>query len=598
MADVLAHRGPDGSSCYIAGNIGLGFRRLSIIDLKTGMQPMFNEDQSIVAICNGEIFNHLELRTRLEASGHHFYSKSDVEVLPHLYEMYGMEMVDHLDGQFAFVVYDKRARKLIAARDHFGVAPFFYTVQNGLFIFASEIKAILRHPGIDKKVDLTGLDQILTFPGLISPRTMFAGISSLPPGHMVVAEHGRQVRSQEYWDINFRQASPPGEAIPDDSGIEELASRLHSSVSKRLLADVDVGLYLSGGLDSSLIASLVHELDPSICRHSFSIDFFERELSEGRYQRLIAGHIHSRHHSRLFEWQDISERLARVVLHCECPLQETFDTAALMLSESVRQNGLKVVLAGQGADEIFGGYVGYRFDNFRHSRPHQATNNASEAQIQYELWGDSSFFYEKNYFQHRQAKQILYSEEIRSGFSDIDCLRSLPINKDRLKGRHPFHQRSYLDLKLRLSDHLLGDHGDRMTFANGVEARYPFLDKDLLDCVSQIPPQAILDGYCEKSILKKIAANRVPEPIIRREKLGFAAPGTPVLVREKVNLIQDMLCPERIRKAGYFDCSAVEQLRRKYEEPEFHLHVPYENDLLAVVITFGLFLEIFEMPDL
>ncbi|MBF0527358.1 MAG: asparagine synthase (glutamine-hydrolyzing), partial [Deltaproteobacteria bacterium] len=276
MTAALVHRGPDDCGYHVDQNLGFGFRRLSIIDLATGNQPMFNEDRSLVSVCNGEIYNYGELAADLKSRGHRFYTTCDVEVLVHLYEEYGLDFIKKLNGQFAFAIFDRKRQTLLLVRDQAGIAPLFYTVRDGSLIFASEIKAILKHPQVSRQVDLTGLDQVFSFPGLVSPRTMFKGISSLKPGHYVLVAGG-QVKVAEYWDLTYPEESETEYRTSEAEYVEQLDELLRQSVKYRLIADVPVGFYLSGGLDSSLIAALIHNLYPGETRHSFSIGFNERE---------------------------------------------------------------------------------------------------------------------------------------------------------------------------------------------------------------------------------------------------------------------------------------------------------------------------------
>lgn len=604
MLRTLDHRGPDDRGSVVADDAALAFARLSIVDLAGGRQPMTNEDGSIVSVCNGEIFNYPELRERLERAGHVLRSRCDVEVIPHLYEEYGPECTALLNGQFAFAVYDRRQRALLCARDHFGIAPLFYTVADGLFLFASEIKALLAHPAVRRRVDVTALDQVFTFPGVLSPRTMFDGIHSLAAGHqLTVAAHG-QPRVRAYWDLVYPRADEAAGAATGPAAeaeqLEQLDEALTRSVRRRMQADVPVGVYLSGGLDSSLIAAKMRALSSGPL-HAFSIDFAERDLSEARHQRLMAAQLEAVHHEYLMDFRHISERLRKVIYHTECPLKETYDTAALALSETVARHGIKVVLGGQGADELFAGYIGYRFDQFRARRPPPAPPPA-EAALRRALWGDEAFLYEKEHAAFRAELRPLYSRRLREAADDFDCLREPVIAHERIRGVDPVHRRSYVDLKLRLADHLLSDHGDRMALASSVEARYPFLDVELVELVRRMPPDLKLRDFEEKYALKRIAARQVPRAvpreIVEREKFGFAAPGSPYLLRQDLEYIHDLLSHERIRREGYFDPDAVDALKERYLAPGFHINVPFDSDLLAVVITFGIFLETFQLPAL
>jgi asparagine synthase (glutamine-hydrolysing) len=598
MTDTLTHRGPDSSGYFVEGGVGLGFRRLSIIDLSSGDQPLYNEDESVVLLCNGEIFNYLELKRQLAEKGHVFRTGSDVEVLLHLYEEDGINFLNKLNGQFAFAIYDRRERLLFLARDHFGVNPLYYTLVDGVLIFASEIKAILEHPMARREVDLTGLDQTFSFPGLVSPRTMFKDVQSLKSGHYLLVKNG-DVRLGEYWDLDYPEEGEVAYDKPESFYVERLDELLTQSVRYRLQADVPVGFYLSGGLDSSMIGAMIRRVSPRSRRHSFSIGFNDPSFSEAKYQRLMVEHVGSVHHEIIFDWPEISERLSSTVYHSECPVKETYNTCSMALSGAARGSGITVVLTGEGADELFAGYVGYRFDQYgtRDSKRHDLETMLEE-ELREKLWGDRSLIYELDQHSLREIKAALYSPGVNEQYEQFDCLNHELVNKERLKRRHPVHRRSYLDFKLRLSDHLITDHGDKMSLANSVEARYPFLDIDLVEFSRLIPPDIKLKSLSEKYILKRVAEGLVPPEITRREKFGFHAPGSPYLLQQNVEWVQDMLSYERIKRQGYFNPDIVELLKEQYSQEGFKLNLPFESDLLIVVLTFGIFLEQFAMPSL
>lgn len=598
MTDKLVHRGPDSAGYFVDHYVALGFRRLSIIDLESGDQPIYNEDGSLVLMCNGEIFNYLELKKGLIQKGHTFRTRSDVEVLLHLYEEHGIDFLDQLNGQFAFSIYDRKNRRLFLARDQFGINPLYFATVNGLFIFASEIKAILEHPLIEREVDLTGLDQTLSFPGLVSPRTMFKGIQSLKSGNYIVVSNG-DIAIREYWDLDFPPLGAISSIKSEADYVDELKQLLVRSVQYRLQSDVPVGFYLSGGLDSSLIGALINRVAPDTRRHSFSIGFADEDISETRHQRLMAEFTRSLHNEIMFDWSEIVERLSLMIYHCECPVRETYNTCSMALSAAARNAGVKVILTGEGADELFAGYVGYRFDRFRdQGSKSYDLETALEDELRQKLWGDKDFFYEKDHHALREVKQTLYSQRVNELYSEFDCLNHGLINKERLRGRHPVHQRSYLDFKLRLADHLISDHGDRMTLANSVEGRYPFLDIDLVEFSTRIPPDLKLHNYIEKYILKRVATELVPREIVEREKFGFHAPGSSYLLQQSIEWINDMISHERIKRQGYFNPDVIDRLRAEYTQSGFKLNLPFEDDLLIVVLTFSIFLDTFNLPNL
>ncbi|WP_338013323.1 asparagine synthase (glutamine-hydrolyzing) [Micromonospora sp. CB01531] len=599
MTATLEHRGPDSAGRFTDPGIGLGFRRLSIIDLATGAQPITNEDGSVVLVCNGEIFNHRELRDGLTARGHTFRTGSDVEVLVHLYEERGTGLLDVIRGQFAFAIYDRARRRLFLARDHVGILPLFYARTAGHFVFGSENKTVLSHPAVPRAVDLAGLDQVLTFPGLVSPRTMFAGVHSLESGHYLLVQDG-QVQKVRYWDLDYPELGEGPAERPEEFYVERLRGLLATSVQRRLLADVPVGFYLSGGLDSSLIGALVGEVSPHTRRHSFSIAFRDAGIDESPFQRLMAAKLSSVHHEEIFGVADAAESFRRMIRHAECPVKETYNTCSLSLSAAVRRAGVRVILTGEGADELFGGYPGYRFDQIdRTGLPYRrGVLDLLEAEARQHLWGDEKVFYERDYLAWSDTKLELYSAEAAAEFDTFECLALPLVDHEMLRNRHPLHQRSYLDFKLRLSDHLLADHGDRMGLANAVEARYPFLDLDVIDFARTLPPRLMVTPQGgEKHLLRQAAHGLVPTEIIQREKFGFRAPSSPWLLRQHPEWANDLLSHARIKRQGYFNPDTVERLKSQYLSADFDVHPHVGDDLLLVVLSFGVLLDEFDLPD-
>jgi len=593
MASAIQHRGPDDTGYYIDKNLALSFNRLSIIDLSGGHQPLTNEDGSIVLVCNGEIFNYLELREQLKIKGHIFKTSTDIEVIIHLYEEYGVDFLNMLNGQFAFFLFDKKKNFALCARDHVGIAPFFYTVVDGLFIFASEIKAILEHPAVRREVDLVGLDQTLTFPSLVSPQTMFRNIRSLPSGNFLTIKNMDEIKVHEYWDLIYPQSDYSYIKTEDDY-LEMVSHLLSESVKLRLQSDVPVGFYISGGLDSSIIGALAASIANQSTLHSFSVDFTNNTYSEGRFQKLMSSHINTRHINRLCSINDVNRNLEKAVFHSECILKETYDTASLMLSEAASENGIKVILTGEGADELFAGYMSYKFDKMR-NLDKRGEIESQESYYRKKLWGDENLFYERDYYSYEQIRRDLYSDELKNHFEDFNCLNYPTINKERVSNIDPLHKRSYIDFKIRLADHLLSDHGDRVAFAHGVEARYPFLDKDLIECVRFIPPHLKLNGLDGKYILKRLAEPLVPKEIIKRPKTPFAAPGSPEILKLNTEYINDILSYDTIKRQGFFNPDMIESLKKKYVSDKFQLNVPYDDDFLICVITFGILLEKFNL---
>ncbi|NLU93264.1 asparagine synthase (glutamine-hydrolyzing) [Chitinophaga sp. Ak27] len=597
MTEKLRHRGPDSNAFFYNDNFVFGFSRLSIIDLKGGMQPISNEDDSIVLICNGEIFNFIELRQQLTGKGHLFKTGSDVEVILHLYEEYGTALLDHLNGQFSFALFDLKNRVLLCARDHFGITPFYYTVVNNYLVFASEIKSILAFPEYRRKVDLTGLDQVFTFPGMVGNRTLFEGVLSLKNGHFLRYD-GYKLEEKEYWDLIYPTLEERIPVEKESYYIEGLNDLINNSIRLRLRSDTPVGLYLSGGLDSSLIAAKAKTISPQYITNAYSIVFGEKDINEEKYQHLLVQQLQLKHYKKLFNYTDITTRLPDAVYFCECPIKESYNTASMALSEMVHDHDYRVILSGEGADEFFAGYVGYRFDKIRQLQPAGiGADSAEERAIRARLWGDEDFFYEKNKSALTGVKRGVYAAGVRGKFDQFDCLQHFVVNNSRLANRHILHKRAYLDYKLRLVDHLLSDHGDRMGLANSVEVRYPFLDRSIAEFAARIPPDLKLNDFEEKYILKKIASAEIPMEIVNREKFGFVAPGSPYILKRNVAYINDLLSYDTVKRQGYFDPEAVQALVKQYSREDFHLNIPFDSDLLMIIITFGILLDKFDLPD-
>ncbi|MYM91450.1 asparagine synthase (glutamine-hydrolyzing) [Rugamonas sp. FT82W] len=592
MAAALRHRGPDEGGDFAAPGVAMGFTRLSIIDLATGNQPHSNATGEIVSIVNGEIYNHRELRAGLESRGHRFRTHCDVEVVVHLYEEYGLDFAKRLNGQFAFALYDAREHRLVLGRDQTGIAPLFHTRVGDALLFGSEIKALLAHPGVGRRLNLRALDQILTFPGMRSPATMFEGVDALPPGHLLIAD-AAGTRLRQYWDLVYPADPAPAPANADDH-VERLDTLLRDAVERRLAADVPVGLYLSGGLDSSLIGALARQAAPDQVLHSFSITFPDAAIDERAAQRRMAEALGTVHHEIEFSADEIANRLRDAVLAAEAPLKESYNTCSLALSQLVRDSGHKVVLTGEGADELFGGYVGYRLDAAGEQRGvAEGLEAMLEDELRGELWGDPGFFYERDYALFRETKAGIYSADVAARLAEFDATREPAVDHARMAGRHRLHQRSYADFKLRLADHLLADHGDRVAYAHSVEARYPFLDAELVDFMTQVPPGLLVRDGTEKWLLRQVALRHLPPELARREKFGFVAPGAAHLLQRRIPWVEELLSPETIRRQNIFNADLVQRLRARQLDGGARPNTTFDTDLLMLVLTCGLFLDAF-----
>lgn len=577
MLSAIRHRGPDGSNTLFTQGAALGFNRLSFIDLEGGMQPIQNEDCTISMICNGEIFNHRELRRELMEKGHKFRTNVDVEVILHLYEEYGTEFPNKLNGQFAIALCDEKAGQLLLVRDQIGICPLFYTSFDGKVIFASEIKAILEYPQIPRRLNLKAVDQLMNFPGIVSPTTFFDGISSLEAGHMLKITPDGGIQNIEYWDLIYpADVEDKGEAYY----VENLRELLKQAISRRLVADVPIGFYISGGLDSSVVACFIGKYLLN-SYYSFSAEMGDAELDESYFQGLVRDCVKSKHYSVKVTENEIWNNLESVIYHCEAAVKESYDVAAFLLSGLVSGSPAKAVLTGQGSDEFFCGYAGYMVDLFRNMQ--SGKMSSEECAVNEMMWGDPYFRYERNHPEIRKIHRQVYSSDIRDEIESFSAFAKSPINVERVKGLSSQQRRSYIDCKLRLSDHLLGEHGDRMFFSHSIEGRHPFLDPELISFVTTIPDKYKLHGVNEKYILKKAAAGIVPDQITKRRKFPFEAPGMSSMIKNAAQI--PYLEESVIKKYGVFDTEYVKQMKEAYSQDDFKLRGAYEIDYLMIVMT-------------
>ncbi len=587
MLDKIRHRGPDGSDMYIDDVIGFGFNRLSFLDLSGGMQPLTNEDESVIMVCNGEIFNYKELKDELISKGHIFKTKTDVEVIPHMYEEYGLDFPKKLNGQFAIALYDKKMQSVILVRDHVGICPLFYTITDGRVVFASEIKAILEYPGIERRLNLTAVDQLMNYPGVVSPNTFFKNIFSLKPGHISYIKQEENIKDIEYWDIEYSKDEID---LGEEYYIENLRELLKKAISRRLIADVPIGFYVSGGLDSSVVACYIGKYMLN-SYYSFSAEMGETDIDESRFQELVHKCVKSKHYKVKVTENEIWDNIQKVIYHAESAVKESYDTAAFLLSGLVSDSPAKAVLTGQGADEYFYGYVGYLIDTFRNMQKGRMTKE--ECELNEKLWGDPYFQYERNHIEIRKTHMKLYSKNVRSEIEDFSAFADSPIDVKKVEGLSMQKRRSYIDNKLRLSDHLLGEHGDRMFFSHSVEGRHPFLDRELIDFVMSIPDKYKLRGANEKYILKKAGQGIVPDEILKRKKFPFQAPGMSSMIKNGARM--DWIDDSLIRKYGIFDPGYIEQLKKMYIEDDFKLMGAYKIDYLLIAMTVTMLCEQYKL---
>lgn len=587
MMRAIAHRGPDGSGSVIDKEVALGFQRLSFIDLEGGMQPLYNGDKSVVMVCNGEIFNHNELRDELTAKGYVFRTRTDVEVIPHMYDEYGLDFPKYLNGQFAIALYDAKIDRLFLIRDQVGICPLYYTIYDGRVIFGSEIKAILKYPGVPRKLNMKAVDQLMNFPGIVSPTTFFESVNALKAGHILCFGKGDEFKDIEFWDMIY---SEDIEDKGEEYYVENVKSLFKDAVARRLEADVPIGFYISGGLDSSLVACYIGKFLLN-SYYSFSAEIGTDELDESKFQKMVKDCVKSTHYSVPVTDESIYENLKKVIYHTESAVKESYDVAAFLLSSLVQGSPAKAVLTGQGSDEFFCGYVGYMLDMFRGMQ----RGSMSEEELKYNehLWGDKYFRYERIHSDIRKVHRQVYAPDLAAALDDFSALKESPIDVNKVKGLSDAKRRSYIDYKLRLSDHLLIEHGDHMFFSHSVEGRHPFLDAKLLDFVRQIPDEYKINGTNEKYILKKAGAGIVPEPILKRVKFPFQAQGMSTLIKN--TRIEEFIDDSLIKKYGIFNPDFIGQMRQDYRQEDFKLMGAYEIDYLMIVMTVTMLCEEFSL---
>lgn len=562
MCRVIRHRGPDDQGLMVADGIALGMRRLSIIDLAGGHQPMSGEDQSVTIVFNGEIYNYRELQRDLEARGHHFQTQSDTETIVHAYEEYGAACVDRLRGMFGFAIWDARRRELFLARDRAGKKPLYYTLTpQGTLIFGSELKSLLEHPEVRREINPEALDAYLSLGYVPDPLSIFSGIHKLPPGHHLTFREGR-ISVRQYWDFRYEVV----EARPEEDYLEELRALLDESVRLRLVADVPLGAFLSGGVDSSTIVGLMsrHTARPV---KTFSIGFREDGFDELKYARLAAARFETEHHEFIVT-PEICHIVDELCWHLDEPFADESAIPTYAVSKLAREH-VKVVLSGDGGDELFAGYTRYVLDRSRskfarlprvvrqglmqplsRSLPHGAwgrnyLHNVALDPLQRYL--DSiSLFTDLN-------KHSLYSADFRAQLRGQHCAATLfEEYQSRVHSAEPVDTLLYLDSKTYLPGDIL-TKVDRMSMAVSLEARVPLLDHKLIEFVTRIPAELKMKGAETKHIFKRAVRGLVPDEILDRPKQGFGLPMQKWINQELRGYIHDVLLDHKTLTRGYFN---------------------------------------------
>ena len=580
MAGALTHRGPDELGLYRDAVAGLAHARLSIIDLASGQQPMADALRTTWIAFNGEIFNYLELRAELSALGHRFRTRSDTEVIVQAWHAWGERAFERFNGQWAVAIWDSVARRLVLARDPSGICPLHLCLHGGQLHFASEVKAIFAaNPAIPRAFDPAGIEQTFTFWSVVPPQSVFQGIEELRPGHVRIYQNG------SYKEAPFSTPGYGGFQGSLQDAVDSVRSAVEDATKLRMLrADVPVGSYLSGGLDSSYVAALGRKYAGERFQ-TFSLRFEDAEYDETAYQRLVAQQLHAEHHEVVVSRADIAEAFPHVITHTERPLLRTAPAPLFLLSKLVRRHGIKVVLTGEGADEMFAGYDLFREGKVRRFwarqaasarrprllerlYPYLARSPVAQQAMARRFFGRNlaahaspGFAHDMRWHTTSSLKRIL-TPAMRSGREPIaELLADLPA---QFASWTPLAQDQYLEKRTLLAGYLLSSQGDRMLMAHSIEGRFPFLDSNVVALADSLPDSYKLRVLDEKHVLKRAAADLVPAEILARKKQPYRAPDAAALI--DATYIDDLLCAPALRDAGVFEPQPVMQLLRKCRE--------------------------------
>jgi len=585
MLSTIRHRGPDETGLYLGENFGMGSVRLSIIDIASGQQPLSDESGNYWIVYNGEIFNYPELRNEILKKGIKLKTHCDTEVLVQMYAIYGAGCLKYMNGQFAFCIWDKKKKEMFFARDRVGIRPLFYWAQDGAFAFCSEIKGLFTLEKVDKAINPESLAQVFTFWTTLSPNTAFKNIYELSPGHHMVV-NSSEIKIEKYWSQEFpdKMYSHPQDL---NRSVEEFSALLNDAVKIRLRADVPVAAYLSGGLDSSVTTSLIHMINPENL-NTFSIGFKEKEFDETAYQMEASKYFNTNHKAFECTASEIAEQFVNTIWHTEIPVLRTSPTPMYLLSKKVRESNIKVVITGEGADEILAGYNIFKEAKIRRfwanqpdsvSRPKllsklysyipaikDSNNMALKMFFGYKLTETDNPLYSHLLRWHNTSRlKTYFSEEITqalNAYNPVDLV--YPELPENFMDWSSLARSQYLESAIFMSGYLLSSQGDRMGMANSVEGRYPFLDYRVIEFCAGLPDSFKLNCLNEKFLLKKMSSGKIPESITKRAKQAYRAPivssffnsGAPAYV-------QELLSENKIKAFGLFDAEKVKQLIKK-----------------------------------
>jgi len=582
MLSTIKHRGPDESGVFLDQNIGIGNVRLSIIDLSTGQQPLCDETERYWIVYNGEVFNFQELKTELEKKGIRFKTHCDTEVVVQMYAQYGANCLNRFNGQFAFCIWDKYKKELFLARDRVGIRPLYYWSENGAFAFCSEIKGLFTLDKIERSLSPENMSQIFTLWTTLTPNTPFKNIYELQPGHYMKVSEGK-IQIEKFWDLKFPVQNEIRNANTSDL-VEELNELLFDAVKIRLIADVPVGAYLSGGLDSSVTTSYIKHIYPDVL-NTFSIGFRDKTYDETSFQVEAANFFKTNHTAFTCTSEEIAENFAEAIWHTEFPILRTSPIPMFLLSKKVRENNIKVVITGEGADEILAGYNIFKEAKIRRFwakepnsviRPKLLTklypylpllknspNLALKMFFGYKLTETHDPLYShllrwQNTSRIKSFFSDSFSESIK-GYNPVDEIYpTLPYNFEKWSD---LAKSQYLETNIFMSGYLLSSQGDRMAMGNSVEGRYPFLDYRVIEFCAKLPDNQKLNSLNEKFILKKLSLGKIPLSISNRPKQPYRAPIASILgSANSASYINEILSESTLKSYGIFDPHKVKIL--------------------------------------
>lgn len=580
MCERMKHRGPDSEGLWTDETVALGMRRLSIIDLHTGEQPVYSEDKSIVVVMNGELYNFREVRAGLEQRGHRFETQTDTEILPHLYEEYGEAMLEHINGMFAFALFDKNKNKLLIARDRFGEKPLYYGVFEGKLLFASEPKVLLANPAVKSEINLDALRSYLSFDYVPAPASIYRGISKLPAAHFLSVENG-EVKTRRYWNLSW-QKSRANLSLSDSA--TELRELLADAVRMRLVADVPLGILLSGGVDSSTVAAFATQFSSEKVK-TFSIGFEEDSFDESKFARQVAAHLGTEHYEDKLSVEKAADLISEIGIWLDEPMSDGSLLPTFLLSRFVRKH-VTVALGGDGGDEIFAGYPMYyahKVADLYGKVPRFLRNGLIEPIVNNLPVSNKnlSFDYKAKRFvaaskydavtrHHSWFGSFSIDEQSKLLSKDVLATTSSDIYKDAKKlleicdAENEIEQMQFLDINFYMAEDIL-TKVDRASMAVSLEVRAPFLDPRVAEFAASIPLEYKLRGNKGKYILKKAVEPLLPKNILHRPKKGFGIPIAEWLKHRLNPLMRDLLAPERLKNQGLFDENFVQKLIREHE---------------------------------